>query len=103
MNNINFQTLESSFTLPCDITHETWFITRRGYIGPLPPVRREVYKMSDGSVVALRDSGVRVWDTALYVDEEFLAFFKGEPELEVVMSDQGITDYTKLKLFRMEE
>ena len=102
MNNIDFQTKESSFILPHDITHEIWFVTRRGLLRSLSPIRREVYKMDDGSVVALRDSGVGV-DTALYVDEEFLSFFKGEPELEVIMNDQGITDYTKLKLFRTED
>lgn len=102
MTNMNFQVLESSFTLPHDITHETWFITRKGLFSSLPPIRRELYKAEDGSVVAIRDSGIGA-DTALYVDKEYLTFFKDEPELEVIMNDQGITDYSKIKLFRMEE
>lgn len=102
MTNMNFQVLESSYTLPRDITRETWFVTRKGLLSSLPPVRREIYKAEDGSVVAVRDSGVGV-DTALYIDEEYLTFFKEEPELEVIMRDQGITDYSKIKLFRMEE
>ena len=102
MTNIDFQTLESRYILPHDITHETWFVTRRGFLRTLPPVRREVYKMEDGSVVAVRDSGMGA-DPALYMDEEFMDFFKGEPEMDVIMNDQGITDYSKVKLFRMEE
>lgn len=102
MTELDFQTLESRRTLPHDITHEVWFVTRRGFLRSLPPVRREVYKAEDGSVIALRDSGIGV-DPALYVDEEFMDFFKGEPELDVIMSDQGINDYHKVKLFRMEE
>lgn len=101
MFSIDFQTLESSYTMPYDITHETWFVTRRGLLRSLPPVRREVYKVEDGSVIAVRDSGVGV-DTALYVDEDFMDFYKGEPEMDVILSDQGITDYSKVKLFRME-
>lgn len=102
MTNIDFQTIESSYTLPHDITHETWFITRKGLLSSLAPIRRELYKAEDGSVVAIRDSGIGV-DTALYVDEEYFTFFKDEPELEVIMNDQGITAYSKIKLFRMEE
>lgn len=101
MTNLDFQTFESSYTMPYDITHETWFVTRRGLLRSLPPVRREVYKVEDGSVIAVRDSGVGV-DTALYVDEDFMDFYKGEPEMDVILSDQGITDYSKVKLFRME-
>ena len=102
MISIEFQTLESRYNLPHDITHETWFITRRGFLNNLSPIRREVYKAQNGWVVAFRDSGVGV-DRSLYMDEEFLDFFKGEPELDVIMSDQGIADYSKVKLFRMEE
>lgn len=102
MTDLDFQTLESSRTMPHDITYEKWFVTRRGFLRVLPPVRREVYKAEDGSVIAIRDSGVGV-DTALYVDEEFMDFYKGEPEMDVILSDQGITDYSKVKLFRMEE
>lgn len=101
MTDLDFQTLESSYTMPHDITHETWFVTRRGFLKSLPPVRREVYKAEDGSVIAVRDSGIGV-DTALYVDEDFMDFYKGEPEMDVILSDQGITDYSKVKLFRME-
>lgn len=101
MFNVDFQTLESSYTMPHDITHETWFVTRRGLLRSLSPIRREVYKAEDGSVIAVRDSGVMV-DTALYVDEDFMDFYKGEPEMDVILSDQGITDYSKVKLFRME-
>lgn len=102
MTRLDFQTLEGSFTLPHDIIHETWFVTRRGLLRSLPPVRRELYKLGDGSVVAIRDSGVGV-DPALYMDEEFMDFFKGEPEMDVIMNDQGVTDYTKVKLYRTEE
>lgn len=101
MFNVDFQTLESSYTMPHDITHETWFVTRRGLLRSLSPVRREVYKAEDGSVIAVRDSGIGV-DTALYVDEDFMDFYKGEPEMDVILSDQGIADYSKVKLFRME-
>lgn len=102
MTRLDFQTLESRFVLPCDITHETWFVTRRGLLRTLPPIRREVYKMANGSVVAVRDSGVGA-DPALYMDEEFMDFFKGEPEMDTIMKDQGVTDYTKVKLFRTED
>ena len=101
MTNMDFQVLESSFILPRDITHETWFVSRKGLLSSLPPIRRELYKAEDGSVVAIRDSGVGA-DTALYVDEEYLAFFKDEPELEVIMHDQGITDYNLIKTYRLE-
>ena len=101
MFNVDFQTLESSYTMHHDITHETWFVTRRGLLRSLSPVRREVYKAEDGSVIAIRDSGIGV-DTSLYVDEDFMDFYKGEPEMDVILSDQGITDYSKVKLFRME-
>ena len=101
MTNMDFQVLESSYTLPHDITHETWFVTRKGLFSSLPPVRRELYKAEDGSVVAVRDFGMGV-DTALYMDEEYLMFFKGEPELDVIMHDQGITDYNLIKTYRLE-
>lgn len=102
MTKLNFQTLESSYTMPHGIIHETWFVTRRGLLRSFPPVRREVYKAEDGSVIAVRDSGVGV-DTALYMDQAFMDFYKGELEMDVIMSDQGITDYSKVKLFRMED
>jgi len=102
MTDLDFQTLESSHILPHDIIHETWFVTRRGFLKSLPPVRREVYKAEDGSVVAVRDSGVGV-DTALYMDADFFEFFNGEPELDVIMRDQGITNYKHIKMYRMEE
>lgn len=101
MTDLDFQTLESIYAMPHDITHEIWFVTRRGFLRSLPPVRREVYKAEDGSVIAVRDSGIGV-DTALYVDEDFMDLYKGEPEMDVILSDQGITDYSKVKLFRME-
>lgn len=98
MTNLDFQTLESSYVLPHDITHETWFVTRRKKSSP---VRRDVYKLEDGSVVAVRDSGVGI-EKFLYMDEEFMDFYKGEPEMDVILSDQGITDYNSIKLYRME-
>ena len=101
MTDLDFQTLESSYTMPHDIIHETWLVRRRGCLRSLPPVRREVYKVEDGAVIACRDSGVGV-DTALYVDEDFMDLYKGEPEMDMILSDQGITDYSKVKLFRME-
>ena len=101
MTDLDFQTLESIYAMPHDITHEIWFVTRRGFLRSLPPVRREVYKAEDGSVIAVRDSGIGV-DTALYVHEDFMDLYKGEPEMDVILSDQGITDYSKVKLFRME-
>lgn len=101
MFNIDFQTLESTHSLPHDITHETWFVTRKGLLRTLPPVRRDVYKLEDGSVVAVRDSGVGV-DRVMYMDEDFMDFYKGEPEMDVIMSDQGITNYSSIKLYRME-
>lgn len=51
--------------------------------------------------MAVRDSGVGV-DRVLYMDEDFMDFYKGEPEMDVIMSDQGITDYSTIKLYRME-
>lgn len=101
MTNLDFQMLESSYTLGRDIVHETWFITRKGWFSSLPPVRRDVYKAEDGSVVAFKDTGINV-DKALYMDEEFLMFFAGEPELDVIMADQGITDTNLIKTFRLE-
>lgn len=102
MTNLDFQTLESKRNMPHDITYECWFVTRRGLLKSLPPVRREVYKAEDGSVIAFRDSGAEV-DPNLYMDEDFMDFYKGEPEMDVILSDQGITDYSKVKLFRMED
>lgn len=102
MTNTDFQTLESKYTLHHGIMHETWFVTRKGLFRSLPPIRRDVYKAEDGSVVAIRDSGIGV-DTAMYVDEEFLLFYGDEPEMGVIMSDQGITDINKIKTFRMED
>ena len=101
MTNLDFHVLESSYPLRHDITHETWFITRKGLLSSLPPVRRDLYKAEDGSVIAIKDSGIGV-DTALYMDEEYLQFFTGEPEIDVIMRDQGITDLNKIKTFRME-
>lgn len=99
MNSIDFTVLEDKTDLIPEITREIWFITRAK--GP-SPIRRELYKINNESVIALRDSGIGV-DTALYVEENFLNFFKDEPELDVIMHDQGITNYSKIKLFRMEE
>lgn len=103
MNNIPFQTLESSVSLPHGITHETWFLTRKNILARSPIiVRREVYKLDDGSVVAVRDSGTNLFDTALYMDEAFVDFYRYEPEMEVILSDQGITNFDLVKTFRME-
>ena len=98
MNSINFTVLEDRTDLTPEITREVWFITQAK--GP-SPVRRELYKINGESVIALRDCGIGV-DPALYVEENFLNFFKDEPEMDVILSDQGITDYSKVKLFRME-
>ncbi len=103
MNNLSFQTLESSVSLPHGITHETWFLTRRSILAHSPTIlRREVYKLDDGSVVAFRDSGINLFDTSLYMDEAFVDFYKYEPEMEVILSDQGIADFDLVKTFRME-
>ena len=101
MLNLDFQTLESSYTLAHDITHETWFVTRRGLLRTLPPVRREVYKLEDGSVVAFRDTGIDM-EPCLHMDEEFIDFFKCEPEMDVILGDQGMTDLRFVKPYRME-
>ena len=102
MVSIEFQTLEARHSMPHDITYEKWFITRRSFLHSLPPIRREVYKAQDGSVIAFRDSGVGI-DKALYMDQDFFEFYNGEPELDTILSDQGITNKYKVKLFRMEE
>lgn len=101
MTNIDFQVLEDSCSLRHGITLQTWFITRKGLFSSLPPIRRDLYKAENGSVVAFRDYGIGV-DTSLYMDEEYLQFFNGEPEIDVIMGDQGITDLDKIKTFRME-
>lgn len=99
MTRIDFQTLESSYNMPCGIMRETWFITKSYRNNP---IRREIYKAQDGSVVAIRDSGVGV-DTSLYMEMRFFDFYQDEPELQGILYDQGITDYSLIKLFRMEE
>lgn len=102
MSRTDFQVFEGYNILPHGIIHESYFITRRGILGHRrAPFRREVYKMADGSVVAVRDSGVNA-DTTLYMDETFIDFYMNEPELEIIMSDQGITDLDLIKTFRME-
>lgn len=105
MTNIDFQVLESRCTLTrgsTEIVHETWFITRKGLLRSLPPIRRDIYKLDDGSVVAVCDSGIGA-DTSLYMDAEFMMLYADEPELGVIMSDQGIADINKIKTFRMED
>lgn len=102
MSRTDFQAFEGYTILPHGIIHETYFITRRGILGHRrAPFRRDLYKMADGSVVAMRDSGVNV-DTTLYMDETFVDFYRYEPELETILADQGITDFDLVKTFRME-
>ena len=102
MNRAEFQALEGYTILPQGIIHETYFLTRRAILAhSCSPFRRDLYKLPDGSVVALRDSGRNV-DTTMYMDEAFIDFYMNEPELEIIMSDQGITDLDLIKTFRME-
>ena len=98
MNPIDFTVLEDKTDLTPEITREIWFITRAK--GP-SPLRRELYKINGESVIALRDSGVGV-DRALYVEENFLNFFKDEPEFEAILKDQGVLTSSQVKTFRME-
>ena len=98
MNPIDFTVLEDKTDLTPEITREIWFITRSK--GP-SPIRRELYKINGESVIALRDSGVGV-DRALYVEENFLNFFKDEPEFEAILKDQGVLTSSQVKTFRME-
>lgn len=98
MNPIDFTVLEDKTDLTSEITREIWFITRAK--GP-SPIRRELYKINGESVIALRDSGVGV-DRALYVEENFLNFFKDEPEFEAILKDQGVLTSSQVKTFRME-
>lgn len=98
MNSIDFTVLEDKTDLTPEITREIWFITRAK--GP-SPIRRELYKINGESVIALRDSGVGV-DRALYVEENFLNFFKDEPEFEAILKDQGVLTSSQVKTFRME-
>lgn len=98
MNSINFTVLEDRTDLTPEITREVWFITQ--VKGP-SPVRRELYKINGESVIALRDSGIGV-DPALYVEENFLNFFKDEPEFEAILKDQGVLTSSQVKTFRME-
>ena len=98
MNLIDFTVLEDKTDLTPEITREIWFITRAK--GP-SPIRRELYKINGESVIALRDSGVGV-DRALYVEENFLNFFKDEPEFEAILKDQGVLTSSQVKTFRME-
>lgn len=98
MNPIDFTVLEDKTDLTPKITREIWFITRAK--GP-SPIRRELYKINGESVIALRDSGVGV-DRALYVEENFLNFFKDEPEFEAILKDQGVLTSSQVKTFRME-
>ena len=98
MNPVNVTVLEDKTDLTPEITREIWFITRAK--GP-SPIRRELYKINGESVIALRDSGVGV-DQALYVEENFLNFFKDEPEFEAILKDQGVLTSSQVKTFRME-
>ena len=98
MHPIDFIVLEDKTDLTPEITREIWFITRAK--GP-SPIRRELYKINGESVIALRDSGVGV-DRALYVEENFLNFFKDEPEFEAILKDQGVLTSSQVKTFRME-
>ena len=98
MNRFNFATMEGYTLLSHGIIHESWFITTPRFRLPL---RRELYKMPDGSVVALRDSGVTL-DNSLYMDETFVDFYRNEPEMEVILKDQGIANIDLVKTFRME-
>lgn len=98
MNPVNFTVLEDRTDLTPEITREIWFITQAK--GP-SPIRRELYKINGESVIALRDSGVGV-DRALYVEENFLNFFKDEPEFEAILKDQGVLTSSQVKTFRME-
>lgn len=98
MNPIDFTVLEDKTDLTPEITKEIWFITRAK--GP-SPIRRELYKINGESVIALRDSGVGI-DRALYVEENFLNFFKDEPEFEAILKDQGVLTSSQVKTFRME-
>lgn len=98
MNPIDFTVLEDKTDLTPEITREIWFITRAK--GP-SPIRRELYKINGESVIALRDSGVGV-NRALYVEENFLNFFKDEPEFEAILKDQGVLTSSQVKTFRME-
>lgn len=98
MNPIDFTVLEDKTDLTPEITREIWFITRAK--GP-SPIRRELYKINGESVIALRDSGVGI-DRALYVEENFLNFFKDEPEFEAILKDQGVLTSSQVKTFRME-
>lgn len=98
MNPIDFTVLEDKTDLTPEITREIWFITRAK--GP-SPIRRELYKINGESVIALRDGGVGI-DDHLYVEERFLDFFRNEPEFEAILDDQGISNLSQVKTFRME-
>lgn len=101
MSNIQFQRLENTQILEHGVTRESWFITRKGLFRSLPPCRRELYRMPDGSVVAFRDSSVQMNDP-LYIEQSFMDLYATEPEMDVILSDQGVYAVDKIKLYRME-
>ena len=80
-----FQTLDSSMQLNEGITREVWFCSPN----PGKPFRRTLYKLDDGSVVALEDTGSAFNSGILYFEEMFRIQFEGEPEMETILKDAG--------------
>lgn len=101
MNSLNFQCFEGSFLLyPTEdstrpITVESWFIQR-----DLTTMRRTLYKVYSGQVVAFQDQGV-CGDNRLHIESVFLESYMYEPELDVILKDSGVLDLNKVATFSM--
>lgn len=96
LNNLPFQTMESSEPLGSGITREIWFITT----AEGKPVRRTLYKTEDGSVVAIKDSGNGV-NTDLFVETMFYELNRLETAWFRIKADSGVYSDGHIPLFQL--
>ena len=96
LNNLPFQTMESSEPLGSGITREIWFITT----AEGKPVRRTLYKTEDGSVVAIKDSGNGV-NTDLFVETMFYELNRLETAWFRIKADSGVYSDGHTPLFQL--
>lgn len=97
MNRIDFCALEDTYALPGGVINERWFITSSRAKNP---VRRDTYKTNTGFIIAFCDTGAGV-DNSLYMEQDFFELFRGEPEFEAILKDQGIVNPDLVKTYRM--
>lgn len=100
MNELDFQCIESTrfIDLPDQefrIVVDTWFIQRN-----LTTMRRTLYRVPSGEVVAIQDHGT-CGDNRLLIEKAFLYHFEGEPELEAIMADAGVLNLRQAGTFDM--